>query len=285
MGVIRFTAERISRLPFVRFWRNLPSPFSAVRVCVTPDAELRFVKPGDSAFDLDLLAFVQRFIKPDYSVWDIGANLGILTFSAASIVGPGGRIIAVEPDPKLLSLLRRSARVQPESSARVEIVEAAVSSESGSDSFQIAARGRSSNALGRVSGGNQMGGVRKEISVNCVTLDELLDRFQKPDLIKLDIEGAELAALSGGQKILNSARPQIYFEIGIDSKPVLDLLDASNYWLFHPNKAIEENMRLDPKSYSEFPGSRPEDAGFPRNVIAIPQEKLSSFDFTSHSKR
>ena len=56
-----------------------------------------------------------------------------------------------------------------------------------------------------------MGGVRKEISVNCVTLDELLDRFQNPDLIKLDIEGAELSALSGGQKILNSVRPQIYF--------------------------------------------------------------------------
>ena len=97
--------------------------------------------------------------------------------------------------------------------ARVEILEAAVSSESGSESFRIAARGRASNALGGVSGSSQMGGVRKDISVNCVTLDELLDRFRTPDLIKLDIEGAELSALNGRQKILNSVRPQIYFEM------------------------------------------------------------------------
>jgi FkbM family methyltransferase len=260
----------------------MPSPFSSIRVCVTPDVSLKFVKPGDSAFDLDLLAFVQNFIKPDYCVWDIGANLGILTFSAASIVGSKGQIIAVEPDPKLSSLLRRSASVQPETSAVVEILEAAVSSSSGSETFRIAARGRASNALGKVTGSSQMGGVRKEISVNCITLDDLLLRFRAPDLIKLDIEGAELSALKGGEKILNSVRPYIYCEMGKGSQPVLDVFDSSGYWLFNPNKPVEEKMRLDPKNYSDLVSAVPSRTSFSANILAIPQEKFTSSDSPNH---
>lgn len=131
-----------------------------------------------------------------------------------------------------------------------------------------------------------MGGVRKELSVECITLDDLLQRFRPPDLIKLDIEGAELSALKGGEKILNTIRPSIYCEMGMgpllsNSLEIMDVLNGSNYWLFNPNKPIEDKMRLSPISHSDRTDAHVDRTRLPFNVFAIPQEKFTDSDSRS----
>ena len=55
--------------------------------------------------DPTLFAFVEEFVMPGASVWDIGANLGLLTFAAAHRAGPTGNVLAVEPDIDNISIM------------------------------------------------------------------------------------------------------------------------------------------------------------------------------------
>jgi precorrin-6B methylase 2 len=56
-----------------------------------------------------LLAIAKELIKPGMVLWDIGANVGAFTMAAAYMAGKVGKVLAIEPDSWLTSLIRRSA--------------------------------------------------------------------------------------------------------------------------------------------------------------------------------
>ena len=58
-----------------------------------------------------LMNLVKEFVRPRSVVWDIGANVGLFTFAAASLAGPEETVM--RPDAWLVQLLRRSAKLQP----------------------------------------------------------------------------------------------------------------------------------------------------------------------------
>jgi FkbM family methyltransferase len=229
--VIRSALERFARGRTIG--RRLPADLGGGRLFVSPDARLAFLLPGDGSFDEPLLDRARALLEPGDKVWDIGANVGVFAFAAAGRAGPGGRVLAVEPDPWLFGLLQRSrAANRGGGLAQVELLCAAVADRSGLARLEIAARGRAANTLAGF-GSSQMGGVREELLVPTVTLDELLGATFAPDLVKVDVEGAELLVLRGAARLLAEVRPALLLEVAeSNAEAVRELLGAARYRLF-----------------------------------------------------
>ncbi|MCS6877659.1 MAG: FkbM family methyltransferase, partial [Geminicoccaceae bacterium] len=193
--------------------RRLPREMGAARLHLTPDSQLKYLRPGRAGFEAKLLAQVAILVKPSTPVWDIGANVGVFAFAAAGLAGASGRVLAVEPDPWLFGLLQRSrAANRVRGLAEIELLCAAVADRPSVARFGIAARGRASNALLGL-GGSRTGGVREELLVPTVTLDQLLEASFAPELVTIDVEGAELLALRGAERLLREVRPRLLIEV------------------------------------------------------------------------
>jgi FkbM family methyltransferase len=122
-------------------------------------------------------------------------------------------VLAVEADGWLAGLIERSARESPASHARVEVLAAAVADVPGIAELCIARRGRAGNHLQSVAGSTQTGGTREVRQVVAVTPDTLLDRSPAPQVVKIDVEGAELLCLRGATRLLREVRPTLLCEV------------------------------------------------------------------------
>src|SRR5947208_3064032 len=124
---IRSFAERMSR--GVKLSRRLPRRFGGGTLVVSPEAcGLSGWKRDLEKVDPFLFGFVAEFVKPGMAVWDIGANVGFLTYAAAFLAGPTGSVLAVEPDVENAGLLIQSRRrMDAAVNAPVRVLAAAVS--------------------------------------------------------------------------------------------------------------------------------------------------------------
>lgn len=228
METARTLLEHLSRNRLLK--RRVEVNGNKIPLFVSPDAQLKFLKSGVKAFDQDLICIAEKYLSPDSNVWDIGANVGLFTFAAAS-VAVGGTVISVEADTWIAGLLRRTASLKEYSKSRICVVPAAVSRENSVASFMIAKRGRASNSLEATSDSrSQMGGYREKQFVPTLTMDTLLQSFPSPNFVKMDIEGAEYMALQGAQKVINEVRPTFYIEVGNEvASQVCDLFREANY--------------------------------------------------------
>ncbi len=194
--------------------RRLPKRFGGGTIFVSPDAALRFWKRDLEAVHKALFDWAEEFVSRGQVVWDIGANVGVFTFAAAYKAGPSGLVVAVEPDIFLVDLLRRTAKAREGSGGQTIILPVAVSESIAIQTFCVAARGRASNYLEAAGGRTQTGGVREKVSAVTVTLDWLAGQLPRPNLLKIDVEGAEDQVLKGGEKLLREARPTVICEVG-----------------------------------------------------------------------
>ena len=224
----RATLEQVTHRFTLR--RRLPPPFRAVRIYASSEGGLRYLRPRLDNVDPSLLRLAREVVQPGDVVWDIGANLGLFSFAAAAVAGPGGHVLAVEPDAVLVRLLRRSTATN-QRHAPVEVLPAAVADELGVARFHIARRNRSTNHLDGF-GTAQAGGIRATELVPTLTLDWLAARLPVPDVIKIDVEEAEVMVLKGASGVLQ-ARPTIICEVaGRNSTGVADILSAHGYVLY-----------------------------------------------------
>jgi len=143
--------------------------------------------------------FLGEAIARDSVVLDLGANCG--EFYHAMIARFGCRCIAVEANPVMCALI-------PDAPS-LTVVNAAVSAESGMSSFYVCWNDEASSLL-RPS----CDAIREEISIHCMSIPELLKRHDLPtvDLLKLDIEGAEIEVLESCPDELLLRIPQLTVE-------------------------------------------------------------------------
>jgi FkbM family methyltransferase len=227
--LMRALAEQLTHRIVLR--RRLRKPFDNVRLHVSSEAGLRYLKPSLKDVDPMLMMLVDELVEPGAIVWDIGANIGLFSFTSALRAGSAGRVVAVEADTKNVEMLRRSARSQPIGSASVTVVPAAASAHTGFATFHIARRNRSTNALDGF-GTTQTGGTRESQTVPTVTLDEMSGHFPMPSLLKIDVEGAELLVLEGAELILASG-PTVVCEVADENaEAVRDVFTQHRYKLF-----------------------------------------------------
>ena len=218
------------------FKRRLPLEFGRTPLYVSPDAQLKYLTPRRMAFDEGLLRLAFEQVTLGTVVWDIGASIGVFSVCAAVRAGESGYVLAVEPDEWSANLLRKSASLPQNRNLRIAVLTGAAWNARGTQILTIAARGRASNALEAAGGRNQMGGARERVSVQATTLDSLLAEYPQPDLVKIDVEGAERQVLEGASRVLTEVRPRIYIEVGAAlAEGITALLHAHNYALFDPS--------------------------------------------------
>src|SRR5206468_3178901 len=107
-------------------WRG---PFRGARLVINPRHSLRKVF---GLYEHELNEWLAQALRRVTRILDIGANDGYFTFGCAAAfrrVGKAGEIIAFEPQPRNVAILRESLAAQPETSIRFEIVQTVVGRE------------------------------------------------------------------------------------------------------------------------------------------------------------
>ena len=152
-------------------------------------------------YDAPVAAFLRERVKPGDVCVDVGANVGVYVLQFAHWSAPSGLVIAFEPNPSALSVLRKHVRFN-DLAGRVTIVPAAVSACSGSAVLYAA----DADGMSRLGEPNSAIAERaRGINVETVTLDEYCERTRlAPDWLFIDIEGFEVAALEGARNLIKS---------------------------------------------------------------------------------
>ena len=151
------------------------------------------------SYEIGKRALFVRSIPAGTVVYDLGANVGYYTLQASVLAGPQGKVFAFEPLPRNLEYLRRHLALN-----RIEnavVIDAAVADRSGTVRFEEDA----STSKGRI-------GAQGGLEVRAIALDDWIDqgKLPPPNLLKIDIEGAELQALQGARKALSRTHPTIF---------------------------------------------------------------------------
>ncbi|TMF53932.1 MAG: FkbM family methyltransferase [Chloroflexi bacterium] len=170
---------------------------------------------GEYRSEKPIKDLIVSILRPGDVFFDVGANVGFFSLVGAQAVGEKGAVHAFEPLPHLAALIRRT--VARNKLANVRVLEMAVSAST--RAVQMAAMKDSaySHILEGASKVDAGRGGWREMSVQTTSLDEYLagQRSKAPRLIKMDIEGAEMAALAGARDLLsNPAGPDVICEVG-----------------------------------------------------------------------
>ena len=165
-------------------------------------------------------------------VWDIGANLGIMSTFAASKVGSSGAVYALEADPYYAHQIFSTSRKLSNAYQPINVLCAAIADRTGVLDFGVSSRGHARNRL--IDYADDSFQVEARKMVPAVTGDELLKAWRSPDFIKMDVEGAELDALRGCDTVLADCRPIFYIEVAPENQQsVTQLFRQYDYEIFH----------------------------------------------------
>ena len=140
-----------------------------------------------------------ELLQPGQVFFDIGANAGIYTLLFSKAAGRHGQVHAFEPLPENLVFLERHVAMNRADNVRVHPL--ALATSRGKARF---ARSPSRFTAHLASDG--------ELEVDAIPLDDFVfaDKYPLPNLIKIDVEGGELAVLKGARRLLAEAPPAIF---------------------------------------------------------------------------
>lgn len=163
-------------------------------------------------YEPELQAAVADWVKPGMVIYDVGANIGYISLLLARATGETGRVFAFEALPANQARIRANLELNG-MTARVEVVSCAVIDHSRPVRFLVGP----SNGMGKAEGsaGRQEIRYGDVIEVPGIALDGFVydTGNPAPQLVKMDIEGGEVLALPGMQRLLAEARPLILLEL------------------------------------------------------------------------
>jgi FkbM family methyltransferase len=203
----------------------------------------------DGDYESELQGVFIALIKPGQVVYDVGANVGFMTLLASRLVGPSGMVIAFEPSPLTAKQLRAQVDVNHLKNVVVEeyaVADVAGTSEFIVDDFSVMSRLEKTGAVD--------GKKLRTESVRTTTLDHMIGVHKPPQLLKIDIEGAELLALAGAGRLIEEYRPILVVELHSEdlSRRFLALMREKRYDVSLPTR--EKAL---PEDYSRFVVAKP----------------------------
>jgi len=189
-------------------------------------------------------------IEKDYTILDIGANVGLMTLQFAKLV-PAGRVISFEPTFYALERLRKNLTLNPELSGRVTVVNSFVSERSDTHPQIVAYSSWKVNGeRGNDDHPVHWGTPKSAEGVPSLSLDDFTaqHKIDRIDFIKIDTDGHEYEVFKGASGAIAKYRPKIIFEIGLY---VMDEKNISFDFYYNYFKAL--NYRLvDTKTEKEI---------------------------------
>lgn len=207
-----------------RGWVRVPRGLAkGLHVLVDPRYELGYVR-GD--YEPWLGELLQRWLRPGDTFVDVGAHIGYVSLCAARLVGPDGVVVAFEPDPDNFARLQANT-IRNNLIHVIHAVKAAIGSARGEGLFR-----RASPESSRVGGhlADRVEGDSEHARVPLLSLDDWDNELQ-PRVVKVDVEGGEIAVLRGASRIMNAARSRWVVELhGQEAREqVLGLLNSAQY--------------------------------------------------------
>lgn len=176
-------------------------------------------------YDDFFVSYLDKVDMNGKTVYDIGGHIGYSALLFAVKVGENGRVITFEPNPYNIERIKLILSKNSSLASRIKVEAVAVSDRNGEDTFTFSSyvdNGTSSGSF--INSAHtiypQEGYIRdigfKVMKVKTVALDKQTDEFRlerDPDIIKLDIEGAEFLALRGMVETIKRSKPLILVEI------------------------------------------------------------------------
>lgn len=160
---------------------------------------------------------------------DVGANIGQFLYAVKTFF-PSAIVHSVEPDPKIYKILKENSKKIKD----VTTYNYAVSSKNGNLTFFVSQDFSEWSSLKKIDGKDY-----SEIKVDTKTGDTLFKDIKKVDLLKIDVEGAELSVILGMKDILKRCK-YVMIEISLDrndddpgSSKLIKQMLKSNFYIYH----------------------------------------------------
>jgi FkbM family methyltransferase len=205
-------------------------------------------------YELELQQAVDELVQPGWVVYDVGANIGYVSLMLACRVGETGQVFSFEALPANVQRLQQNIALNG-LLERVQVVSAAVVDQAAPVHFLV----HPSNSMGKAvgsAGRDKIYEYQQEIEVAGLTLDGFVfeESHLAPQVIKMDIEGGEVLAVQGMQRILAELRPLLLIELhGHESaRAVWQALAGAGYTIHRMQTGypkVESVEMLDWKAY------------------------------------
>jgi FkbM family methyltransferase len=186
-------ANALARFSSRPFLARLPEDLGGARfICDLTDTIAREVC-FTGRYEPQETQIAQRLLKPGMTVLDVGANWGYFTLTCAHLIGPTGRVIALEPHPSLSAML--AANVRSNGLTQVETIAVAAGAAAGTRGFVGFTQDGGNSGVSRAASALE----RPDFESRTAAIDDLLDArgWARVDLVKMDIEGGEAEAIKG----------------------------------------------------------------------------------------
>lgn len=194
------------------------------------------------------LEFWRQYIQPGMNIIDIGASVGVYSFSAALRVGANGIIYAIEPSGEAADCLEETCRTNHIDN--VKVFRIAASDRDGNDRLVLKSSSEFNYLVADTEPLDLIDLDADTEEVICVRLDTFVDRVEidRVEVIKISTEGNELAILQGCERVLTKFAPTIIYNSyttnrGIDLAAAQYLLDRG-YELFRYQPYLQQLIPL-----------------------------------------
>ena len=202
------------------------------------------------------MVMLRPVLQPGMTVFDIGANIGYYVLIERGLVGPRGHIVAVEPSPQNVALLRRNLALN--GCDNVTVLEMGVSGRAGRQPFHLSHLSNLNTFHPEGSAALHLSD--RVIDVEIDTVPAIARRAgRKPDLVRMDVEGHEIEVIEGLLPAIEAGEmaPMILFETHLSryspdhdmGAPLRALFDAGYRVRLAASSSEEGTERLAERGY------------------------------------
>ena len=237
----RFDPDWLDRPHIVRLSKvGFSSPVAPLKIELVPRELMNQAIFLYGAFEISETRLVQALLRPGMTFVDVGANIGYYTLVAARLVGDHGLVHSFEPHDELRARLGENLRRN--GLDNVVVHSEAIADASGEVEFFASTWGANQGISSIIRGGARGDGR----TVKSLSLDDFFSTLagRRVDLVKMDIEGAELRAIEGGVRTFRGiAAPPLIFE-GHEIGPLVDALKRFDYKIRRIHYTLEGGLEL-----------------------------------------
>jgi FkbM family methyltransferase len=225
-----------------------PYEFAGGQIYLDVDESPMMRRRAEGTYEPAKVAALQRLLEPGMTFVDAGSNKGDFALIAARVMNDSGRVLAFEPSPENCRWIHKS--IELNGYRCIELHELALSDADGRERLYLGDRSGWHSLVER----EAAEGAADSIEVEARTLDSALSGAA-PDVLKVDVEGAELRVLAGAKRTLTDTRlSAVLIDVHpdrVDPGAVCDVL-ASHGFSFRDPGRLDTELPEAPRAASEI---------------------------------